>query len=149
MPPCVMHDGIGVAGGYESRPAGCFERVGEHLVNARGGVWGIRMSRPSTGLVLRAGLRGVLLLVTAAILVPVAPDAARATHERAALITWSPTTGNSVEFTITGAWRRSASSTANCRCRDPNDTISPVLGSIPCTGAGGFAGVGDVIVELQ
>src|SRR4029077_15135119 len=70
-----------------------------------------------------------------------------ATHERAALITWAPTTGNSVEFTITGAWRRSAYSTSKRRCRDVTDTTAPVLGSIPCTGAGGFAGVGDVIVE--
>lgn len=75
------------------------------------------------------------------------PLRAAATHERAALITWAPTTGNSVEFTVTGAWRRSAYSTSNGRCRNPNDTVSPVLGSIPCTGAGGFAGVGDVIVE--
>ena len=75
------------------------------------------------------------------------PMPAAATHERAALITWAPTTGNSVEFTITGAWRRSAYSTSNGRCRNPADTVAPVLGSIPCTGAGGFAGVGDVIVE--
>src|SRR5690349_12854708 len=76
-----------------------------------------------------------------------APAPASATHERAALITWAPTTGNSVEFTITGAWRRSAYTTASGRCRDVTDTTSPVLQSIPCTGAGGFAGVGDVIVE--
>jgi cysteine-rich repeat protein len=83
-----------------------------------------------------------LLLLTALTPVP-----ASATHERASLITWAPTTGNSVEFTITGAWRRSAYSTANGRCRDVTDTVPPVLRSIDCTGADGFAGVGDVIVE--
>jgi cysteine-rich repeat protein/parallel beta-helix repeat protein len=107
------------------------------------------MSRPSTGLVLRVGQRHVLWLAMLSAIVALAPPTAHATHERAALITWAPTTGNAVEFTITGAWRRSAYSTANGRCRNPNDTTAPVLGSIPCTGAGGFAGPGDVIVELQ
>lgn len=82
-----------------------------------------------------------------AALAAVLPAPASATHERATLITWAPTTGNSVEFTITGAWRRSAYSTGNGRCRDVTDTVAPVLRSIPCTGADGFAGVGDVIVE--
>ena len=75
------------------------------------------------------------------------PIPALATHQRASLITWAPTTGNTVEFTITGAWRRSAYSTANGRCRDVNDTIAPVLGTIPCSGGDGFASVNDVIVE--
>ncbi len=92
----------------------------------------------------RAGWSAVWALLA---LVAMLPAPAFATHERAALITWAPTTGNSVEFTITGAWRRSAYSTSNGRCRDVTDTTPPVLGSIPCTGAGGFAGVGDVIVE--
>ena len=61
------------------------------------------------------------------------PAPASATHERATLITWAPTSGNAVEFTITGAWRRSAYSTANGRCRDVTDTVSPVLQSKPCT----------------
>ncbi|MEO8601580.1 MAG: right-handed parallel beta-helix repeat-containing protein [bacterium] len=77
------------------------------------------------------------------------PTVARATHQRASLISWAPTTGNTVEFTITGAWRRSAYSTANGRCRDINDTTPPVLGNIACTGGDGYAGVGDVIAELQ
>lgn len=93
---------------------------------------------------LRAALWLVLVATAAA-----APRAAHATHERAALITWSPTTGNTVEFTITGAWRRSAYSTSNGRCRNPNDTTAPVLEQIPCTGSDGFADPGDVIVESQ
>lgn len=75
------------------------------------------------------------------------PGSASATHERATLITWAPTSGNAVEFTITGAWRRSAYSTGNSRCRDVTDVTPPVLRSIPCTGADGYAGVGDVIIE--
>lgn len=86
---------------------------------------------------------GWALVAMAALL----PAPASATHERATLITWAPTSGNSVEFTITGAWRRSAYSTSNGRCRDVTDTVSPVLQSIPCSGADGYADVGDVIVE--
>src|SRR5262245_46416968 len=108
------------------------------------------MSRPSTtdrsvpgGRQLRAAFRLVVLASLAAF----APDAARATHERAAVITWIPAGGNAVEFTITGAWRRSGYSTADGNCRNPNDTVSPVLESIPCSGSDGFANPGDVIVE--
>ena len=86
---------------------------------------------------------GWALVAMAALL----PAPASATHERATLITWAPTSGNAVEFTITGAWRRSAYSTANGRCRDVTDTVSPVLQSIPCSGVDGYADVGDVIVE--
>ncbi len=75
------------------------------------------------------------------------PLPAHATHQRASLISWAPTSGNTVEFTITGAWRRSAYSTANGGCRDVNDAIAPVLGNIPCSGGDGFASVNDVIVE--
>ena len=74
------------------------------------------------------------------------PGVARATHERAALITWAPTTGNTVEFTITSAWRRSAYSTANGRCRD---TSQPALPSKSCSGADSFADPGDVVLEMQ
>lgn len=95
----------------------------------------------------RCALRQCAAALAAIVAFGLVPLRAEATHERAALITWAPTGGNSVEFTITGAWRRSAYSTSNGRCRNPNDTTPPVLGSIPCTGAGGFAGVGDVIVE--
>ena len=91
--------------------------------------------------------RAVLWLAVLA--AAMAPGAAQATHERAALITWAPTSGNTVEFTITGAWRRSAYTTANGRCRNPNDTTAPVLESIPCSGSDGFADPGDVIVEMQ
>ena len=83
------------------------------------------------------------LLAVAALL----PAPAVATHERAANITWAPTSGNAVEFTVTGAWRRSAYSTSNGRCRDVTDVVAPVLGTIPCTGGDGYAAVGDVIVE--
>ncbi|MBX3025397.1 right-handed parallel beta-helix repeat-containing protein [bacterium] len=72
------------------------------------------------------------------------PAPASATHERAALITWAPIAGNTVEFTITGAWRRSAYSTASGRCRN---VASPSLPSIACSGVDGYAAVGDVIVE--
>ena len=82
-----------------------------------------------------------------ALLIGLAPAVAHATHERAALISWAPTSGNSVEFTITGAWRRSAYTTANGRCRDITDMVAPVLGSKPCSGSDTFADVGDVIVE--
>jgi len=85
--------------------------------------------------------------MTVALLIGLAPTAAHATHARAALITWAPTSGNSVEFTITGAWRRSAYTTANGRCRDVTDMVAPVLGSKPCSGSDTFADVGDVIVE--
>src|SRR6185369_17548881 len=91
------------------------------------------MSSPSTtdGSLLGRWLgRAALLLALFASTATIAPPAARATHERASLITWSPAGGNAVEFTITGAWRRSAYSTANGRCRNPNDTVAPVLESI-------------------
>ena len=110
------------------------------------------MSNPSTtdGSLLGRWLgRAALLLALFASAATIAPPAARATHERASLITWSPTGGNAVEFTITGAWRRSAYSTANGRCRNPNDTTAPVLESIACSGIDGFADPGDVIVESQ
>jgi hypothetical protein len=110
------------------------------------------MSSPSTtdGSLLGRWLgRAALLLALFASTATIAPPAARATHERASLITWSPAGGNAVEFTITGAWRRSAYSTANGRCRNPNDTVAPVLESIACSGLDGFANPGDVIVESQ
>jgi cysteine-rich repeat protein len=103
------------------------------------------MSRPSaTGDCVRGarGLRAALCLFALTFTIGIAPRSASATHERAALITWAPTTGNTVEFTITGAWRRSAYTTANGRCRNPNG-----LAAVACTGAGGMAGVNDVIVE--
>jgi hypothetical protein len=109
------------------------------------------MSGPGTAGSSAPGVRALRATLWLALFALAAgsPSAAHATHERAALITWIPTTGNGVEFTIIGAWRRSAYSTDNGRCRDPNDTVSPVLGSIPCSGSDGFADPGDVIVEAQ
>src|SRR5262245_39663336 len=76
-----------------------------------------------------------------------------ATHGRATILTWSPVAAppaNTVEFTVTGAWRRSAYSTANGRCRDVtlgSPSVAPP--SKPCSGGDGFPAVGDVIVENQ
>jgi cysteine-rich repeat protein len=71
---------------------------------------------------------------------------ADATHYRYGKITWTTTGGNTIEFTIENSWRRSAYSTSNNRCR--NIAVAGIP-SKPCTGTGGFAGVGDVIEEEQ
>lgn len=108
---------------------------------------GTMSERAASSLLVQRARRVCAVAVVALTAGVSCPQYALATHERAALITWAPTSGNSVEFTVTGAWRRSAYSTGSGRCRDVTDTVSPVLGSIPCTGDGGYAGVGDVIVE--
>ncbi len=108
------------------------------------------MSRPSTTGHTVLGMRAVwatLWLAAVASLVGIAPGVARATHERATLITWVPTTGNTVEFTIQGAWRRDAYGNGSGLNRCVTATNPPVNGS--CTGTGGFAGVGDIIHETQ
>jgi hypothetical protein len=66
------------------------------------------------------------------------------THFRYGHITWIPSGGTTVEFTLQNAWRRNAYSTANGRCTDPT-----TMGSIPCSGVDGFAGIGDIIAEFQ
>jgi len=68
------------------------------------------------------------------------------THFRYGHISWTPLGGNTIEFTIQNAWRRSAYTTSFGRCVDPSDVNLP---SIACTGPGGSAGVGDVIIEFQ
>jgi len=68
------------------------------------------------------------------------------THFRYGHITWTHVGGTTAEFTIQNAWRRSAYTTSNGRCVDPSFSSLP---SIPCTGPGGIAGVGDVILEFQ
>lgn len=110
------------------------------------------MSGPSTIGGSAPGVRALCTAVWLALVTAVAciaPHAAQATHERAAQITWAPISGNTVEFTITGAWRRSAYTTGNGRCRNPADVIAPVLGSIACSGSDGRADPGDVIAESQ
>jgi hypothetical protein len=69
---------------------------------------------------------------------------AHATHFRFGHITWGSDSGTEVQVTIQNAWRRDAYSTGNSRCIDV-----ATLTSVPCTGPGGLAGIGDVIVEQQ
>lgn len=88
--------------------------------------------------------RVVLMFLVVTAVVPGISRVALATHERATLISWNPLAGNTVEFEIQGSFRRSAYTTGNSRCRDPQ---SPTLASTSCTGPGGAAGVGDLIVE--
>jgi hypothetical protein len=65
---------------------------------------------------------------------------AQATHERAASVSWNAAGGNTVEFHVQSAWRRSGYTT----CRNPS---SPTLATMACTGPGGLPGVGDLILE--
>jgi len=59
-------------------------------------------------------------------------------------VAWQASDALTVEFSIQGAWRRDAYSTANGRC------ISLVtLAGVPCSGADGFPEPGDVIVEAE
>lgn len=67
---------------------------------------------------------------------------AHATHFRYGHITWAPVSGTTVEFQLQNVWRRDSGAGHFCV-----DTAS--LGFIPCTGADGSAGVGDVTLELQ
>jgi hypothetical protein len=68
-------------------------------------------------------------------------DLAEATHFRYAHITWQPLGANTAEFRIQGAWRRSATPSHD-------ECVNPATGTvIACTGAGGLAGIGDVIRE--
>jgi hypothetical protein len=67
---------------------------------------------------------------------------AYATHYRGGHLTWVAADGNTVEFTLQAAWRRSGYSTKSKRCIDPKK-----LKNVNCSGADGFADVGDVIKE--
>lgn len=67
---------------------------------------------------------------------------AKATHFRNGNYSWRPIGGTTIEFTVQDSWRRNAySSSFGCR------TTSAPNVNVPCTGPGGFAGVGDIIVE--
>lgn len=59
-------------------------------------------------------------------------------------VAWSSADVLTIEFSIQSAWRRDAYSTANGRCINPI-TMTPVA----CSGADGFANVGDVILEAE
>ncbi len=67
---------------------------------------------------------------------------AHATHYRGGSLTWVAAEGNTVEFTLQTAWRRSGYSSSNKRCIDPTN-----LKSVKCSGLDDFADVGDVIKE--
>ncbi len=85
---------------------------------------------------------GVMALASA--LLAGVPDRAAATHFRYATISWQPVAGgpaNAVEFTLQAAWRRNASPSFNPCINVVTNTTTP------CSGADGFAAVGDVIRE--
>jgi hypothetical protein len=76
-----------------------------------------------------------------AVAVLLAIDTAQASHGRYAQITWTPLAGNTVEFTVQTAWRRSFLGTAGC--------VDPVtVSQISCTGPDGLPGIGDVVPIL-
>lgn len=67
---------------------------------------------------------------------------AYATHFRYGHISWMSVTGNTVEFTIQNAWRRSAFPWLAYPC------INPVtFATVPCSAADGLPGLGDVFQE--
>jgi hypothetical protein len=94
----------------------------------------------------RAGARGLGRLTAAALGASLALAApAGATHFRYGHVTWVPRTDvnpRAIDFKVQDVWRRTTFSTANGRCRNP-----ATLASTACTGAGGFAGVGDLVWE--
>src|SRR4029077_15501037 len=83
----------------------------------------------------RYGL-GVLAFAAALLAVP-----AHATHFRYGTISWSPVSGNIVEFTIQAGWRRHNNPSFNPCINLATNTTKP------CTGGDGFPAVGDVIRE--
>jgi hypothetical protein len=88
------------------------------------------------------GLRvGAALGALLAVLGAGAWQPAEATHFRYGSLTWRPLGGNTVEFTLQNAWRRSSTPSFD-------DCVNPATGMVtPCTGAGGLAAPGDVIRE--
>ena len=66
-----------------------------------------------------------------------------ASHFRNGAFSWKPLAGNTIEFTLQDSWRLNGYNTAVGACRKATAPLVPV----PCTGAGGLAGVGDLIVE--
>jgi hypothetical protein len=94
--------------------------------------------------------RVVLCLAAAAFIVPLlAPRATHATHFRYGHVTWVPKPGSprTIDFTVQGVWRRDAYGNGSGLNRCVTATNPPVYTN--CTGAGGFAGVGDIIHETQ
>ena len=59
-------------------------------------------------------------------------------------VAWSASDDVTIDFSIQSAWRRDAYSTANGRCINPLTTTA-----VACSGADGFADVGDVILEAE
>src|SRR5712671_2685534 len=76
-----------------------------------------------------------LAVLGAAVLIP---STAEASHYRYGHTSWRPAGGTTIDFNIQNAFRR-----------DGNPCVSTLTNTtIPCTGPGGFPGVGDVIVEV-
>src|SRR5438876_7542833 len=67
---------------------------------------------------------------------------AYATHFRYGHISWAPVTGNTIQFTIQNAFRRSLGPPKAYDCIDP-----ATLDIIPCSAADGLPGPGDVFAE--
>src|SRR5438128_2832750 len=73
---------------------------------------------------------------------------AYASHFRYGHINWAPLSGNTIQFTVQNAFRRSFLPSVAYECLDPA-TVAPgtVPTIIPCTAADGLPGPGDVFVE--
>ncbi len=69
------------------------------------------------------------------------PAPAHATHFRYGQISWAPVSGNRVEFSIQGSWRRSQTPSFNPCVNAATNTV------IPCSGGDGLPLPGDVIRE--
>src|SRR5436189_6287862 len=67
---------------------------------------------------------------------------AYATHFRYGHISWAPVTGNTIQFTIQNAFRRSFEPSVAYECRD-----LATLDIKPCSAADGLPGPGDVFAE--
>jgi hypothetical protein len=74
-----------------------------------------------------------------ALVLLLAIETTQATHGRYGQITWTPLTGNTVEFTAQTAWRRSFPT----GCVDPQTLVSTA-----CTGPDGFPAIGDIVPAL-
>ncbi len=88
---------------------------------------------------LRTGVRAFAVAAALSTVTLITP--AHATHFRYGQISWSPVSGNTVEFSIQGSWRRSQSPSFN-------PCVNPATNSIiSCSGPGGLPNPGDVIRE--
>src|SRR2546428_6976398 len=72
---------------------------------------------------------------------------AYATHFRYGHISWAPVTGNTIQFTIQNAFRRSFEPSVAYECIDPATVAPGTATIIPCSAADGLPGPGDVFVE--